>query len=145
MKVDIVYESKYGNGKKCVEHLQNIINKKGHDTKLFSIRDIKPDNLPQADFYIFSSPTHIGAPPQKMKKFLKNLEIQNKGVNYALMTTYLNPEAKTLQIMEELLQSTGMTKTTEGLKIKVTGMKGPPEKDYEKKIESFATDLFGKK
>ena len=105
MKVYIAYESKYGNGKKCVEHLQNIISKKGHDVETSSIREIKPNYLPQAEFYNFSAPTHVGSPPRKMKKFLKNLEVRQEGINYALMTTYLDPKTKTLQIMEELLQT----------------------------------------
>ena len=143
MKVYIAYESKYGNGKKCVEHLQGVISKKGHNVETSSIREVKTNSLPQADFYVFSSPTHIGGPPMKMRKFLKNLEIKKEGVKYALMTTYLDPKTKVLKIMEELLQSKGMTKISDGLKIKVTGMKGPLESDYEEKLEEFAKEIFG--
>lgn len=142
MKICIAYESKYGNGKKCVEHLQGVITKKGHDVEICSVREIKPKSLPQADFYIFSTPTHIGGPPRKMKKFLKNLEIKQEGVKYALMTTYLDPKTKALQIMEKLLQCKEMTKVSDGLKIKVTGMKGPLESDYEKKLDTFAQDIL---
>ena len=45
--------------------------------------------------------------------------------------------------MEKLLQPTGMTKITDGLKIKVTGMKGPLEDSYEEKLEEFANDILG--
>ncbi len=145
MKVYIAYESKYGNGKTCVEHLQAFMNKKGHDVEISSVREIKPKSLPGADLYIFSSPTHVGGPPGKMKKFLKNLEIKQKGAKYALITTCLDPNPKTLQIMEKLLQPTGMTKVTNGIKIKVTGMKGPLEEGYQKKLEDFATEIFGEK
>jgi len=143
MKVCIVYESKYGNGKTCAEYLQSVISGKGHDTEILSIREIKPKSLPQADFYIFSAPTHIGGPPGKMKRFLKNLAIKEEGVKYSLMTTSMDPDPKTLQKMEGILQSKRMTKISNGLKIKVTGHKGPLEEGYEKKLEGFASEILG--
>ncbi len=137
-----MYESKYGNGKTCAEHLKSVIDEKGHDVEILSIREIKPKLLPQANFYIFSAPTHIGGPPGKMKRFLKNLKIEQEGVKYSLMTTSMDPNPKTLQKMEEILQPKGMAKISDGLKIKVTGMKGPLEDDYQKKIEEFATEIL---
>lgn len=145
MKVYIIYESKYGNGKKCVEHLQNIISKKGHDVEISSIREINPSPLPQADFYIFSTPTHVGRPPGKMKKFLKKLEISKDGAKYALMATCMDYNTKALQVMESILKPSVMTKISDGIKIKVTGLKGPLETGYEKKLEDFANEIFSKK
>ena len=145
MKVCIAYESKFGNGKKCVDYLHGAIIKKGHEVQTFSVREVKPNSLPQADLYIFSSPTHIGSPPGKIKKFLKKLEIKQEGAKYALITTHMDPNAKTLQKMEELIKPKGMTKVTDGLKIKVTGMKGPLEEGYEQKLEDFATKIIGEK
>ena len=142
MKICIAYESKYGNGKNCVEHLKNIINEKGHNTEIFSVRNIRPDSLPEADIYVFSSPTHIGQPARKIKKFLKKFNVQQEGVKYALMATHLNPDASTLNKMDSFLETSKMTKITNGLKVKVEGMKGPLEEGFEKKIESFASDLL---
>ena len=144
MKVCIAYESKYGNGKKCAEQLQSIIREKGHDVEISSVRDMKPKSLPQASLYIFSSPTHIGKPPGKMKKFLKKMEIE-EDAKYALLTTCLDPQTKALQIMEELLEATGMTKISDGLKLKVTGLKGPLEDGYKQKLTEFAEEILDEK
>lgn len=144
MKVCIAYESKFGNGKKCVDYLHGTMIKRGHEVQTFSIREIKPNSLPQADLYVFSTPTHVGGPPGKTKKFLNKLDIK-QGAKYALMTTHMDPNAKTLQKMEGLLQPKRLTKTTDGLMIKVTGMKGPLEEGYEEKLEDFATKLIGEK
>lgn len=143
MKVCIAYESKYGNGKKCVDYLQNTISKKGHDVEIFSVRETDPNSLPQADVYVFSTPTQIGSPARKMKKFLKKLDVKQEGAKYALMATHLNPDASTIQKMETFLQPSGMTKASEGLMILVTGMKGPLEEGYEKKLDMFANNILG--
>jgi flavodoxin len=142
MKVCIAYESKFGNGKKLVEHMQTTISKKGHDVERYSVRETKPDSLPKADIYIFSSPTHLGGPPGKMKKFLKKLEINQEGAKYALMATYLYPNSKTLQKMEDLLGPKGMIKVTDGVSLKVKSVKGPLDDGYEEKLEEFTKKIL---
>ena len=144
IKVCIAYESKYGNGKKCMEYLQNVMNKKGHDVELFSIREKGPTAIPSADLYVFSSPTQIGSPAGKMKKFLKKLQIPQEGAKYALVTTCMSPpNTKCLQKMEKLLSTKEISKISDGLMIKVTGMNGPLDSGYEEKIETFADNILG--
>jgi len=145
MKVCIAYESKYGNGKQCMEYLRDVLNKDGHDVDLFSVREKDPKSLPEADLYVFSSPTQIGSPTRKMKKFLKKLEVPAEDAKYTLVTTYMNPKATTLEKMERLLQPKGLTKISEGLRIQVTDMKGPCESGFKEKLEIFAKNIAGGK
>ncbi len=143
MKACIIYESKYGNGKQCVDYLAKQIHAKDHEVKTVSIRDSKPSSLPESDVYIFSSPTNFGGPPRKVKKFLKNIKLDSTDVKYALMATSMPPDQpKTLEKMEEILQNKGFTKITDGLNIRVKEIKGPLEDNYEKKLESFAKEIF---
>lgn len=141
MNVYIAYQSKYGNGKKCVEHLKTVIDKKGYNVEIASITDIDPTSLPKANFYIFSAPTHVGGPPRKMKKFLKKINM-GQDSKYALMTTCMDLKTKTLDIMDDILQNKNVSKGSEGVKIKVKGMKGPLEGNYKEKINSFAEETF---
>ena len=143
MRVCIAYESKYGNGQKCVEYLKEIVSNKGHAVDLFSVRDVKPNELLKADIYVFSTPTQIGSPAWKMKKYLKKINISQEGAKYALLTTHSSDKTEALEKMEKLLQPTGMIKITDGLIIKVTGLKGPLEDSYEEKLEAFANDILG--
>ncbi len=145
MNICIAYDSKYGNGKKCVDHLKKIIRAKGHNVNTYSVRETKPDKLPATDFYIFSTPTHIGGPPRKMKKFIKNLEPKQSGAKYSVIVTHMDPNAKTVEKMEALVKPKGLTRATEGLMIKVGGMKGPLEEGYEHKLELFAAKILGTK
>lgn len=145
MNICIAYESKYGNGKKCVDYLHTVLNKEGHDVATYSVHDAKPKSLPRADLYIFSTPTHVGGPPRQMKKFLKNFETEQDGAKYVLLTTCMDPKTKSLKIMEELLQPREMTKVSDGIKIKVNGLKGPLESEYEGKLDTFIKEITGGK
>ena len=76
-----------------------------------------------------------------MKKFLNNLDIPQEA-KYTTMVTHMDPNAKTLRIIDNLLQPKGMTKVSDGLKIRVTGMRGPLEDGYEKKLDAFVNEIF---
>jgi hypothetical protein len=71
--------------------------------------------------------------------------VDEQGVKYALMATHMDPNAKTLEKMENILKTKSITKIPQGLKIKVEGMKGPLEEGYEKKIEAFASQILNHK
>jgi flavorubredoxin len=144
MKVCIAYESKYGNGKTCAEYLEKMMRAKGSHTQIYSIRDISPKSIPKADLYVFSTPTHIGGPTWKMKRFLKKLDIKQEGAKYTLMTTCMDENNKSLEKMTELIEPHGLTKATDGIKIKVKGMKGPLEDDYQDRIKSLVLDIVQK-
>jgi flavorubredoxin len=144
MKVCIVYDSKYGNGKKCMEYLHDVINKKDHNVEMISIHDIEPTLIPTADLYVFSSPTQMGRPSSNMKRFLKKIQINNKSTKYALVTTCMYPpNTKCLEKMEKLLSSKNISKISDGLMIKVTGMNGPLDSGYEEKLDAFANNILG--
>lgn len=154
MKVVIAYESKYGNGRKCVELLRELIESKGHEAGSYPMNSVKPSDLPQADLYVFSSPTHVGKPPRAVRGYLKKFQPPREGSKYALMATFLRTEdkkeeetkepeklQKTISIMDEILGQKGMRKVAEQ-PIFVRGMKGPLEDGYEAKIEDFADRIL---
>ncbi|MBC7081372.1 MAG: flavodoxin family protein [Thermoplasmatales archaeon] len=137
MKVCIIYDSKYGNGKKCIDYISELIGKK-HKVEIFSADEVKPQNI-EADLYIFSSPTHIGSPTRKIKKILKKISKEN--AKYALMTTCIDEKTKSIEKMEKILSKKGMKKVAD-VKIKVNGIKGPLESNYKEKIEEFLKKIL---
>jgi flavodoxin len=142
MKVLILYESRFGNGKKLCEQLKELFISKGHDAETFSVIDTGPGKLPEADLYVFSAPTRMFMLAPAMKSFLKNFKPSKEGSKYALMTTYLNPQVKALANMEKLLKPKNMVKVTNGFTVKVLGTEGPMEDGYEKRLEEFAEELL---
>ena len=139
MKICIAYESKYGNGKACMEYLADVLSADGHKVDLFSVRERKPSEMGEADLYVFSAPTQIGNVAGKMKKFLKKAEFSKSDAKYALVTTSASGNTgKSFETMEGVLLSKGLEKATDGLSIKVMNMKGPCEEGHEKQLASFA-------
>lgn len=141
MKISILYLTKFGNGKSIANRLESILKESGHDASSFNVRKSKAKDVPKSDLYIFSSPTHIGNLPYKMRGFIKKLEAKS-GAKYALLTTCIDNGANTLGKLKELIAPLKLEKATADLTVKVTGMKGPLEDGYEKKLDEFASRLL---
>ena len=91
-----------------------------------------------------------------MRRFLKQVNLP-AGTRYAVLTTEgaPQPDRKTgrmptedemarwqrmIPIMNKLLQAKGLAKVAEG-KVLVTGLKGPLEEGWQKKVEAFAAQI----
>lgn len=144
MNISIIYESKYGNGKKAMTYLETSLSKKGYSVQLMSVHEIKPKSIPEVDLYIFSAPNRMGKIIRSMRKFLEKIEIKNPKAQYIVVNTCLNPSSsqdKGLEQMEEILRKKNISKLSEGLKLKVMAMKGPLESGYEKKIDELVLKI----
>ena len=156
MKIEYYHASKYGNGLLVAEEFKKIMAGKGVTVNVHHVREVRPNDLPFADVYVFSSPGRIGKPIGSVRRFLKRVELPS-GTKYAILTTQgaPRPNKKTGQmpteeeqarwqriipIMNELLQSKGLQKVAEG-KVLVTGIKGPLEESWQKKVEDLADQI----
>jgi multimeric flavodoxin WrbA len=145
MKIAIAYESKYGNGKKCMEFLKDTLAKGGHAVDLFSVREKNPNETGAADLYVFSAPVHAGNVAGKMKKYVKKAVFPKEGAKYALVATSGSGKCeKCFATLEGLLDPKGLQKAVDGLSILVTGMKGPCEDGHETKLAAFAKEITKK-
>jgi menaquinone-dependent protoporphyrinogen IX oxidase len=145
MKIEYYHASKYGNGARVAEEFQRHMAAKGVTVNVRHIRDVRPRELPPADLYLFSSPGRCGKPRWAMRRFLKKAQLP-AGTKYALLTTEMpTPEERekwrrVIPIMNERLQAKGLVKVAEGTII-VTGLKGPLEENWQKKVEAFASQI----
>lgn len=156
LKIEYYHASKYGNGLLVAEEFKKIMAGKGVTVNVHHVREVRPNDLPFADVYVFSSPGRIGKPIGSVRRFLKRVELPS-GTKYAILTTQgaPRPNKKTGQmpteeeqarwqriipIMNELLQSKGLQKVAEG-KVLVTGIKGPLEESWQKKVEDLADQI----
>jgi menaquinone-dependent protoporphyrinogen IX oxidase len=156
MRIEYLHASKYGNGAMVAEEFKKVMAAKGVTVNVHHIRDVRPKELAPADLYVFSSPGRIGKPIGSARRFLKKVQLPG-GTKYAILTTEgaPQPDKKTGKmpteeeiakwervrpIMNELLQAKGLKKVAEG-NILVTGMKGPLEEGWQKKVEAFAAQI----
>ncbi len=156
MKIEYVHASKFGNGARVAEEFKRLMAAKGIAVEVRHVREADPKALPAADLYLFSSPGRMGKPIGRARRFLKKVTLP-AGTKYALLTTEgaPRPDKKTgrmpteeeqakwqrvRSVMNEILQGKGLTKTAEE-KVYVTGMKGPLEEGWERKVEAFAAGI----
>ncbi len=156
MKIEYYHASHYGNGEKVAEEFKKLMAGRGVTVNIHHIKDVTPKELPPADLYLFSSPGRMGKPIRGMRHFLERIQLP-AGTKYALLTTEGAPRAdkktgnipteeelarwqRVRPIMNEMLQSKGLVKVAEG-KVYVTGMRGPLEGGWEKKVEAFASEI----
>jgi len=156
MNIEYFHASKYGNGAKVAEEFKNQMAAKGVIVNVHHVRDVKPEEMPAADLYLFSSPGRMGRPTWGMRRFLKKAKLPS-GTKYAILTTEAapQPDKKTgripteeeqvrwhriIPIMNEILQKKGLVKVADG-KILVTGLKGPLEENWQKKVEAFTSQI----
>ena len=156
MRIEYFHASKYGNGAAVAEEFKRQMAAKGVEVNIHHVRNTRPKELPPADLYLFSSPGRIGRPIGGMRRFLKQAALP-AGAKYAILTTEgaPQPDKKTgrvpteeelarwqrvIPVMNELLQEKGLVKITEG-KVLVTGLKGPLEEGWQKKVEALVARI----
>lgn len=153
VKIEYFHASKFGNGAMVAEEFKKQMAARGVTVNVHHIREMKPKAMPTADLYLFSSPGRMGKPIGRMRRFLKKIKLP-PATKYAVLTTEgaPQPDKKTGQmpteqeiakwqriipIMNGILQEKNLVKVAEG-KILVTGLRGPLEEGWEKKVEEYA-------
>jgi hypothetical protein len=155
MRIEYFHASKFGNGAMVAEEFTRQMAAKGVTVGVQHIREARPDRLPTADLYLFSSPGRMGKPIGGMRRFLKKLRLP-AGTRYAILTTEMAPQPdktgripteeelarwqRVRPIMNELLQGAGLVKVAED-KVHVTGLKGPLEEGWQQKVAAFAARI----
>jgi flavodoxin len=108
MKYVIIYYSRFGNNKKVVEHLAQILMKKGQVQVLTAD---KANPLPPAEVYIFSAAAERFSIQSDMKKLMKG--ISGMDGKYAIINTHALKFKSWLGRMDKLLAKSGMVKMAE--------------------------------
>jgi len=156
MNVEYIHASKYGNGALAADEFKKQMVAKHVTVNVHHIREVKPKELPPADLYLFSSPGRFGGPIGDMQRALKKLRLP-AGTRYALLTTELQPQQdgntgrapaeeelgpcqRIIPVMNQMLESKGLVKVAED-RVHVTGLKGPLEEGWRKKVEAFVARI----
>jgi menaquinone-dependent protoporphyrinogen IX oxidase len=156
MKIEYFHASKYGNGAMVAEEFEKQMEAMGVTVNIHHICEARPKEMPSADLYLFSSPGRMGKPRGCVRRFLKKARLSS-GTKYALLITEAAPQPdkktgrmpteeemakwqRVIPVMNQILQEKGLVQVAEG-KIQVTGIKGPLEDGWQKKVEAFASQI----
>ncbi len=155
MKIEYLHASEYGNGAMVAEEFQRQMAARGVTVEVHHIREVRPQEIPSADLYLFSSPGRMGKPIGGMRRFLKKAALP-AGAKYAVLTTELAPQPdktgrmptaeeqakwqRVIPIMNEALQAKGLLAVATG-KILVSAIKGPLEEGWQEKVGAFASQI----
>ena len=156
MRIEYVHASKYGNGARVAAEFEKQMEVKGAEVDVHHVRELSAKALPPADLYVFSSPGRMGRPLGAVRRFLKQLTLP-PGTPYAILTTEAapRPDKKTGRmptedelarwqhvrpIMKQILDGKGLVEVVED-KVLVTGMKGPLEVGWQRKVEHFVARI----
>ena len=156
MIIEYFHASKFGNGAKVADEFKKLMEARGADVNVHHIQEVSPRSIGPADLYVFSSPGRIGKPIGSMRRFLKKI-ILAPGTKYAILTTESAPQPdkktgrmpteeehsrwqRVRPMMNELLQAKNLEKVAEE-HVFVTGVKGPLEEGWQKKVEDFVVRL----
>ena len=157
MTIEYLHASRYGDGALVAAEFKEQMAAKGVAVDVHHIREVRPTELAAADLYLFSSPGRMGKPIGGMRRFLKKVQLP-AGTRYAILTTEMAPKPnkktgrmpteeelakwqRVRSIMNEILQGKGLINVAED-KVHVTGLKGPLEEGWQKRVESFATRIL---
>ena len=102
MKFVIVYSSRYGNGKKCVDCVDTALKAKGHEVQVLNAPQSNPAQIPPADMYIFSGAAEAFGLAKGIKDYLNDMP-ELEGKKYALINTHGMSKPRGLPRMEKIL------------------------------------------
>jgi flavorubredoxin len=137
MKISIIYHTKFGNNEKVADFLADQF--KIEDVSVYSTRKHNPKHIIHSDLYIISTPTHMGNAPFKIRRFLKKIKYPEK-FRYAVINTY-GATTKAVDTISTILENFhGQNKGS--LNIKISGMSGPLEENWQEKIKIFAQNIL---
>jgi len=158
MIIEYYHASKYGNGATVAAEFAADMAAKGATVHVHHVKDARPDRIPAADLYAFSSPTHMGRPRGAMRRFLKKAVLPT-GARYALVATAMAPQPdaktgivpaltdverwrRTIPVMEELLLAKGLVKVADTT-VQVVASEGPLEDGWQSKVGALADAIQG--
>ena len=158
MRIELYHASKFGNGERVAKELERVLEAKGHKVNVNHIKGARPKELPAADLYIFGSPTRIGKPIGRMRRFVRKVTLP-RGTRYALLATHgesmpnkktgkmpteeeMERWRKTIPLMDEVLKGKGLVKVAEKrFFVSAESLKGPLVQGWQEKVREFGAEI----
>jgi len=138
----LYYWSRYGHNKKIVNHLSDKLKGNDVEIKVINTDDADPNNIPEADIYVFSAPAEAFNVQRSMRSFMKKIG-GAEGKKYAIINTHAMNK-NWLYKMDKILSKKNMVKIADvDFQIGKEGQKQAEGfiGDWEQKLDDFSKKL----
>lgn len=127
MRVLVVHNSKYGNGKQVADAIAEGIRSKGHTVEVKGVEEVDVTALGAFEAFVVGSPTHMRGPTFKVGGFISKLSSVASGKPFVAWATIGVPSSQTVAKLEAKATKAKMRMLMTGKAFKVKDMKGPLE------------------
>ena len=142
VKVLIIHDSKYGNGKEIAKAIAKGLKQEGLEVDIIRAREVSTINPSDYDAFVLGSPTHVGGPTFKSGRATKYIgKSGGSGKPYTTFTTWLNIKQKTLLKIENTASKAGLEKLMDGKAYKCGNLKGPLDEGSVEDAEAFGKEI----
>lgn len=131
VRVQIYYDSKYGNTKLAAGKIAQGLKDRGIEADLTYVKEARLTGAVCADLILLGAPNHMGRPSMTMKRFVEYLStVEFKATKAAVFGTYsgrLRTVERAVKKLELMVQEKlpNLKLLVPGLSVRVNGVKGP--------------------
>jgi flavorubredoxin len=144
MKVLVMHDSRYGNGKQVAEAIAEGLREGGQDAQVAGAGEVKELDLSTFGAFVLGTPIRVGSPTWRAGGALKRLGKMCRGRNCVAFVTQADPKMWGLPRWEARVAAAGLAKLMEGKGFHVMAPRGPLEDGELPKAKEFGKEIAGK-
>ena len=144
MKVLVMHDSRYGNGKQVAEAIAEGLREAGHEVQVVGAAEVRELDISAFGAFVLGSPIRIGSPTWRAGGALKRVGKACSGKYCVAFVTQADPKLWGLPRWEARLAASGLLKLMDGKGFHVKDVKGPLDDGELPRAKEFGKHIAGK-
>jgi flavorubredoxin len=141
MKVLVMHDSRFGNGKKVADAIAEGLRETGADPVVADALEARKLDLPSFGAFVLGAPIRIGTPTWRAGGTLKRIARACRGGLTVAFVTQADPKLWGLPRWETMVSAAGLRKLMDGRGFHVKDLKGPLDEGELPKAREFGTEI----
>ena len=142
MKVLIVHDSRFGNGKEIAKAIAQGLRHEGSEVAIVPAREISTIRPGDYDIFVLGCPTRMGGPTFRSGGAIKYIgKNGGEGRPYTTFTTCCRKDQKTLSKMDKTAGKARLKRLMDGRIYMCSGSKGPLNRGSVEDAEAFGREI----
>lgn len=144
MKVLVMHDSRYGNGKKVAESIAEGLRESGHEVEVAEAGQVKRLDLSGFGAFVLGTPIRIGSPTWRAGGAVKRIGKVCSGKACVAFITQADPKLWGLPRWEAKLAPLGLQKLMDGKGFHVKSPRGPLDDGELPRAKEFGKEIAGR-